>query len=151
MFIPQGQVRAYEKDKPKIYFEVKTLKPTPPVTLPVVNPLRPKTPVPPAGKKEVADPFAQGRWGGQCVEFAKKFLGLTGTWGYGGKLLPHNTDNPEVGDVVIFSRHVAVVIGKWVDGTLVLIESNIRGDEKITVGRQVSVSSPTILGFYHPD
>lgn len=85
-------------------------------------------------------------YGGSCVYFAKKYLGIYGTWGNGGRRLSLNS-GPEVNAVLIFTYiHVAVV--QQVNGnTLTIIESNydLRGSIRV---RTIEATDPTIRGFH---
>ncbi|HEX5429847.1 MAG TPA: CHAP domain-containing protein [Patescibacteria group bacterium] len=92
--------------------------------------------------------IAAKSYAGNCVEFAKHYLGLTGRWGYGGDLLPR-TYTPEINSVVIFSYGHVAVITAISNGKLILIESNY-SHGRITAGRQVAIGDPTILGYYNP-
>lgn len=92
--------------------------------------------------------YADGEHAGQCVSFAKSFLGVGGTWGTGGRNLSPNA-TAEDADVVIFDYgHIAVKIGLFADGTLVLAESNndLRGT--VEIGRQIKVGDPSIWKYH---
>lgn len=156
-------VYAQEEPKPILVFEVadKPILEAVPVVPTVQKPVDIPIPAKPSskvhragqGSLQVQSPsgyiFRQGEWGGWCVEFGKKWLGASGTWGYGGDKLPL-TDTPEVGAIVVFYGHVAVVIEITGDGYLVLAESNYHWNKRITIGRKVAVSSPAIRGYYKP-
>lgn len=51
-----------------------------------------------------------------------------------------------MGGIVLFKRHVAVVVG-IIGDNLVLAESNYNYDERIDIGRTVPVNSPNIRGY----
>lgn len=89
---------------------------------------------------------------GECVTFAKAYLGLSGTWGYGGVNLSKNS-GPEVGTkqnpvVVLFYGHVGVIIGMQADGGLILIESNYHLNHRVLMGRIVYIGDPSIRGYH---
>jgi hypothetical protein len=85
---------------------------------------------------------------GECVTFAKAYVGVAGTWGYGGKNLSANDPQPHIGDVVLFYGHVAVIIGMQADGGLILIESNYHLNHKVTMGRIVYIGDSSIRGYH---
>ena len=58
-----------------------------------------------------------------------------------------NASEPELGSVVLFKNHVALVVG-FVGDHLVLVESNFDEDERIDVGRTVPRDLPSIRGYY---
>ncbi len=93
----------------------------------------------------------EGEDGGQCVAFIEN---LFGNWeamnGSASEIVP-NSDSPGVGKVVIMGDsekgHVALIYRMEGD-EMILAESNYRWDEKITVGRRLSVKSPKIRGYF---
>lgn len=82
----------------------------------------------------------------QCVEYAKRVVGVFGTWGDGGRKLSLNSTGL-VGDVVIFRTiHVAVVIDR-VGDVLTITEANYDWKGSIRT-RIIDVSDPSIKGFH---
>jgi hypothetical protein len=95
----------------------------------------------------------EGSYGGQCVEWLKKYFHTASTApefkGHASKIKP-NTKTPEAGDIVLTKEgegHVALVIGIE-NNNLILAESNFKGDERITLGRELSTTSPKIRGYF---
>jgi len=89
---------------------------------------------------------------GECVTFAKAYVGVGGTWGYGGRNLSLNS-GPAIGTkenpvVILFYGHVAVIIGMQVDGGLILIESNWHLNHRVLMGRIVYIGDPSIRGYH---
>lgn len=100
-----------------------------------------------------------GQWGGQCGEFIHNIVadypyGLNGINQKESIINVPKGSVPQVGDVVIqrvagSTGHVAVV--NHVDpktGKITLTESNWNNNEKVSNNRTMSVSSPTISGYY---
>ena len=89
----------------------------------------------------------QGKWAGQCVRYVNKVLGTNipgSAWDW------KSTSNyPVIGGVVLFRRHVAVVVG-IIGDNLVVAESNYNYDERIDIGRTVPINSPSIRGYIIP-
>lgn len=85
---------------------------------------------------------------GECVTFVKAYLGLSGTWGYGGAYLSANDPEPHIGDAVLFNGHLALIIGMQADGGLILIESNYHWNHRVTMGRIVYVGDSSIRGYH---
>ena len=82
----------------------------------------------------------------QCVEYAKRIIGVFGTWGDGGRYLSLNSTG-EINDVVIFYRmHVAVVIGR-VGEILTITEANYDYRGSIRT-RTINVNDSSIKGFH---
>ena len=93
-------------------------------------------------------PYANGQYIGQCTEFVKTYLGVSGSIGDGGRKLSINS-GPVKNAVVVFKyTHVAVITGNN-NGTLTLAESNLKGDGKVTLGRQIAANDPSIAYFHH--
>lgn len=90
--------------------------------------------------------FKDGSYGGQCVSFAKAFIGVGGTWGDGGRDLELNS-GPVIGAVVIFTyTHVAVIVAD--NGLAITIkESNMDLNGTVST-RTILKSDPTILGYH---
>lgn len=89
----------------------------------------------------------KGKYGGQCVIFAKKFLGVTESWGLA-RNVKTNTSTPVIGSVIKTSEswagHVGIVINAT-KTTVTIIESNyIRN----TIGiRTLSITDKRIKGY----
>ena len=83
------------------------------------------------------------------MTFVNTFLGTQWTeefHGYAGSIKP-NIDYPKVGYAVLFNNHAAVIVD--IQGSdLVLAESNYEGHETVSVGRIVSISDPSLRGYY---
>lgn len=94
--------------------------------------------------------YAKGTFGGQCVTFARNYLHITSKafGGFAGRIKP-NSQTPAVGTVVLTHNHAAIVQG-IVGGELVLIESNWHLDQRITTGRHLAITDPTIRGYFQP-
>lgn len=81
-----------------------------------------------------------------CVLTAKYMLGVNESWGHAKNMKP-NTKSVEVGTVVLFSGHVAVV--KAIEGdTLHIIEANWI-PSKLSE-RSMLISDKSIRGFFDP-
>lgn len=121
----------------------------------------------PEVSQKIVSSFKPGTFGGQCGEFTHKIVDFPPMGDmYSEKVasvdkfgVRKENWTPKVGDVVIsdasdVSRtgkplqygHAAVVAEIKPNGELVLIESNRRGDERITIGRTISKDNPAIYG-----
>ena len=89
----------------------------------------------------------KGKYGGQCVIFAKKFLGVTESWGLA-RNVKTNTSTPVIGSVIKTSEswagHVGIVINAT-ETTVTIVESNyIRN----TIGiRTLLITDKRIKGY----
>lgn len=92
----------------------------------------------------------EGKRGGQCVIFAKSFLGVQGSWGWA-RNVKTNSKTPEVGAVMVTNQskwgHVQIVLtepdsnnGIWV------IDSNYKFDGKIRI-RYVLLHKTPVIGY----
>lgn len=112
-------------------------------------------------KAQAVTKFPPGSTGGQCGVFAHKLVQFPPVGN--GKLEKYKSvdkfgiqanqwrQNPRVGDVIITDEnptygHVAVVSEILPNGTIRLIESNYRGDEKVTYNRTIPLNSNKIYG-----
>lgn len=89
-----------------------------------------------------------GKWAGECAYFVRTVMG----WAPMGdaRFWKPTTSYPVVGGVVVFDyNHVAIVAGV-VGDSLALIESNYKGDKRISVGRTVKIGDESILGYIPP-
>ncbi len=90
---------------------------------------------------------------GWCVTFAKAYLGISGTWGYGGRNLSVNSKpmvaTPENRVVILFGKkHVGVPIFITSDGYVVVAEANYHLNKRVTLNRTVKLTDPSIRGFH---
>lgn len=127
--------------------------PTQPLVIPKAKDLPKPVLAPPVQEKSVAPDTGKYQRGqkvgdGQCVTFAKKYLGQKGTWGNGGRRLPL-TKTPQVGDVVVFNYTHVAVIDEIQGGNLALIEQNYELKKRVST-RTISINDKSIKGFYHP-
>jgi hypothetical protein len=97
----------------------------------------------------------QGLYGGECLEFARKLLGL-GPMGIGhAKNLPVNFPYPIPGASLAKIRynngeyHTVAVTGRAGDA-FIYTGSNKDGDGKVEVGVTMKLDDPRLLGFYVP-
>jgi len=117
--------------------------------------------------EKILSSFDVGEHGGQCGEFTHQVADFPPMGNYYTEKqasvdkygFRKEEWTPQVGDVVIsdasdVSRtgkplkygHAAVVVDIKPNGDLVLLESNRRGDEKVTKGRTISKDDPAIYG-----
>ena len=90
--------------------------------------------------------FYSGSFGGSCVDFAKRYTGQGGSWGFGGRNLS-TTETSSIGAVVIFKYvHVAVVTEET-ETQIKIIESNFSQKNIIGV-RWLDKSDITIKGYH---
>jgi hypothetical protein len=101
-------------------------------------------------KLTVAADKLQGKYGGQCVTFAREFTGATpDVVGGLARNVQTSTTTPEIGAIVKTDEsrfgHLAVVIG--MDGdTLTVVESNYHWNERIDI-RELPATDPKIVGY----
>lgn len=101
-----------------------------------------------------------GQKGGQCVKFIQDFFQYFDDCKWvncfkkefrgNAKDIEPNSNTPGVGKVVLLSYplgHAAVIVGATPE-SLVLAESNYHLDERVTVGREVSLNDKKIRGYY---
>ncbi len=89
----------------------------------------------------------QGTYGGECVSWIQKLLGFPeGFRGNADKIQP-NSQTPEIGSVVLFPNHAALIVGRIAD-QLILAGSNNSRDGKIDFGYTVPVNDSRIRGFF---
>lgn len=148
-------IQLYEKQNTKPIYShteiVVAVVPTnivvPPPT-PVPHPVRAKKAVIAKGPRTViaGDIYKDG----ECVTLVKDYLGVTNSWGVGGSKITPNLLWPEIDAAVLFYGHAAIVKGITASGMLILLESNLHWDGKVTMGRQVPIWDSTIRGFYKP-
>lgn len=80
-----------------------------------------------------------GTYGGWCVQFAKEFLGKSGTWGDAWEILPNiSVAEAQVGDVILIGDlHVGVVTQIYFDTNGVLtfsyVDANGRGSARLMI------------------
>lgn len=92
----------------------------------------------------------KGKYGGQCVTFARKFAEMPAELVSGtAKYVPTNSQTPELGAIIKTNEskygHLAVVIG--IEGeNLTLVESNYAWSGQISV-RVINASDKRILGY----
>lgn len=103
-------------------------------------------------KKRIADEAIaaankkKNTYGGWCVAWAKKQVGVYGTWGDGGRKLPLNS-GPVVGAVVIFNYiHVAVILIET-ETHIFITESNYAG-KNIVSTRWIAKNDTSIRGYH---
>jgi len=115
----------------------------------------------------IVSSFQAGQKGGQCGDFTHKIVDIPPMGNYFSEKqksvnkngIPKAQWTPQIGDVVItdgsdVSRtgqaltygHAAVVVGIKPNGELVLLESNAKGNEKVTKGRTIAYNDPSIYG-----
>lgn len=123
----------------------------------------------------LATKYNQGEKGGQCGDFAHNLVDfppigdsleskLQSINKYGVDANIWRENLPAVGDVIITNAsdvsasgqatqygHVAIVAAVNDDGTVSLVESNANGDERVGVGRTLSINSPAIQGAIRGD
>jgi hypothetical protein len=84
-----------------------------------------------------------------CVLYGKQLTGYSNPVGYA-RNWPKNSTEPTIGGVVITSEsnvgHVAVITGIQ-GGKLILREANFIPCKE-TIGRELDINSPLILGFW---
>lgn len=85
-------------------------------------------------------------YGGECVQFAKSYLHLSGTWGAGGSNLALNSPATVDAVVIFWGTHVAVVTAVT-DTTITIIESNYDYHGHIRT-RILDLTDPSIHGFH---
>lgn len=89
---------------------------------------------------------------GWCVTFAKAYLDVGGTWGYGGINLslnsPPSVASPDNKVVILFKGHVGVPIFITDDGFIVVAEANYHLNKRVTMNRLVHINDPSIRGFH---
>lgn len=91
-----------------------------------------------------------GEYGGWCVAWIQHLLGFPKGFRGDAWTIRPNSFEPEIGSIVLFRIHAALVIGRIGD-QLVLAESNINEDKRIMIGRTVPVDSPSIRGYWRLD
>ena len=90
-------------------------------------------------------------YGGQCVEWIKKYLNMYGTSFAGNAvdIIP-NSYAPSIGSAVLTIEpigHAALIIG--IEGSEIIVaESNYNGDELIDVGRRINMYDSRIRGYF---
>jgi hypothetical protein len=115
----------------------------------------------------IVSSFQAGQKGGRCGDFTHKIVDIPPMGNYFSEKqksvnkngIPKAQWTPQIGDVVItdgsdVSRtgqaltygHAAVVVGIKPNGELVLLESNAKGNEKVTKGRTIAYNDPSIYG-----
>ncbi len=84
-------------------------------------------------------------YGFNCVQFAKAYLGRSGTWGNGGRLLSLNS-SPVPNAVVIFKYTHVAIVQEVTASQILIIESNYKRGQ--TSLRWLSLTDPTIRGYH---
>ena len=91
-----------------------------------------------------------GKYGGQCVTFARDFTNATPKVISGmAKNVQTNTTTPEIGEIIKTDEssagHVGVIIA--VNGsTLTVVDSNYGWDERVKI-RTINTNNPKIMGY----
>lgn len=143
---------AHSKTKTQLVFNTNQVVNLP-AALPQPSPVPPPAPtaaaVKPAGKASgVATDhgFKAGNKGGSCVPFAKKYLGVGGTWGNGGRNLSVNS-GPAHHAVVLFGKtHVGVQIDET-ETQILVIDSNSDWHGTIKI-KWYDKTDPWIRGYH---
>lgn len=90
----------------------------------------------------------RGKWGGQCVVFARNFLGRAEIKGVA-RDIPTNNSEPAVGGLIKFETgtldHVGVILQVW-GNAIYYVDSNGNRDEIIQT-RWVDEKDKTIIGY----
>ena len=91
--------------------------------------------------------WTSGQVGGHCVAWLQHLLNFPEGFKGNAWAIRPNTQEGEVGDIVIFQIHTALIVGRIGD-QWILGESNIKGDRRILIGRTVPIDAENIRGYF---
>lgn len=81
-----------------------------------------------------------------CVQFAKAYLGIAGTWGNGGRKLALNS-GPVANAVMVFTYIHVGVVKQVTEGRILIIEGNYDNHGSVRE-RWMVINDPTIRGYH---